>query len=292
MTAVTSHAQSTVEATARAARRCGPRALLLPAALVGLLVAVLFGVLTTWLVGVLIGGALATAIFLVGVRRGRDRAIPRILEAVGARELRGEEFPRYRNLVEGLSAASGVPEPDLYVVDEAAPNLMALGAPGDAALVATSGLFEVLNRVELEAVLSEGICLIRDHRADLGTQAAAFAAGPLLTRRPRDGAPPRSTIARSGRLVRALGPLLEPSEGFEADLRAVGLTRYPPALGRALEKLAEAGTVVPTCPWGVAHLWICDPLVDADPGTTAGELNRRFAHEPPLRHRIDLLAEL
>jgi heat shock protein HtpX len=292
MTPSSPHARPEVDALRRAARRCAPAALSLPAAASGLAAAVLVGVVSTWWAGLLIGLAAAAAVMVVGIRVGRSRAVERVVDAVGARSLGANEYPRFRNLIEGLSATSGVPEPTLFVVEGAGANLMVAGTPTQSAIVATTELLERLNRVELEAVLAEGLCLIRDHVADVGTQAAVFAAGRLLSRGPAGGEPSSWEVSRARTLVAALGSVRDPAQGFRADLEAVRLTRYPPALARAFEKMAEVGTVVPSCPWGVAHLWICDPLVAADPQSTAGRLNERFAHEPPLRHRIDLLAEL
>ena len=63
------------------------------------------------------------------------------------------EYRRYHNLVEGLCIAAGLPKPRLYVVDDPAPNAFATGRnPKHAALAVTTGLLEVMNRVELEGV--------------------------------------------------------------------------------------------------------------------------------------------
>jgi heat shock protein HtpX len=75
---------------------------------------------------------------------------------------------------------------------------------------------------------------------------------------------------------------IPPDRDTKADLAAVALTRYPPALASALEKLETKGSAVPGQPTYLAHLWLADPN-DAPPGAR-GRL--------PLRERIEALREL
>ena len=77
------------------------------------------------------------------------------LAASRAKPADGPEYRRYHNLVEGLCIAAGLPKPRLYVVDDPAPNAFATGRnPKHAALAVTTGLLEMMNRVELEGVLA------------------------------------------------------------------------------------------------------------------------------------------
>ena len=127
---------------------------------------------------------------------------------------------RLWNLAEGLSISAGVRQPRLLVVDSPALNAMAAGGrPGRAVVAVTSGLLAELERIELEAVLAE--------RAD---------ADPPT----RDGAGDRA-----GGHVRPR-PAPGPTRGRDAqvDQAAVALTRYPPALAAALEKLEAKGAAV------------------------------------------------
>ena len=48
-------------------------------------------------------------------------------ELCRARPADPEEYPRLHNLVEGLCIASGLPKPDLYVIDDEACFALVLG---------------------------------------------------------------------------------------------------------------------------------------------------------------------
>ena len=63
---------------------------------------------------------------------------------------------RLRNVVEEMSIASGVPVPDIYVLErESGINAFAAGfAPGDAAVAVTRGTLELLDRDELQGVIA------------------------------------------------------------------------------------------------------------------------------------------
>ena len=73
-----------------------------------------------------------------------------------------DDEPRYHNLVEGLCVSAGLPKPELYVIDDDAPNSFATGRnPDHAAIVVTTGLLEKLSRMELEGVLAHELAHIR-----------------------------------------------------------------------------------------------------------------------------------
>ena len=63
---------------------------------------------------------------------------------------------RLRNVVEEMAIASGVPVPDVYVLEEEMGiNAFAAGfSPGDAAIAVTRGTLETLNREELQGIIA------------------------------------------------------------------------------------------------------------------------------------------
>jgi heat shock protein HtpX len=77
-----------------------------------------------------------------------------------------------------------------------------------------------------------------------------------------------------------------------ADVSGVELTRYPPGLISALEKLRDDYTVVGSTSHATAHLWIEQPQAMAEDEGRISRINRMFDTHPPLEERIALLREL
>jgi heat shock protein HtpX len=176
------------------------------------------------LAGLVLGAALAGAVW-----RTAEARVIRMLGAVPADPSR---FSRYHNLVEGLCAAAGLPKPELLVVESGAPNALAVGrSPRQAAIVATTGLLDQLTRMELEGVLAHELSHIKSLDILPATVAAILA---KATGRRLPGDPVKET---------------------SADRNGVSITRYPPGLVAALEKLA-ADPAAPPGPPAVAHLWL------------------------------------
>ena len=74
--------------------------------------------------------------------------------------------------------------------------------------------------------------------------------------------------------TRLLASLVGRGRERDADLGGVRLTRYPPGLAAALEKVRRDGPPVLPASRATAHLWISSPL-DAEAG--AGRLEERIA---------------
>ena len=216
-------------------------------ALLGLLVTLVLGLGVSGL-----GAGLGLAVLVVGFAPGLgERAA---LRDAGAQEADPGRWPRYANLVEGLSQAAGLPAPRLYVVDSDAANAFSVGRdPERSALVVTTGLLTTLNRVELEGVLAHELNHIWSWGARLATLGVA--------------------LGRVPGLLRLLAPV---RREFDADEAGARLTRYPPGLVSALRKLAQMAPPTPDPP-GLRHLWIMAP----------GD-----ATHPPVDERIAALQEL
>lgn len=251
-----------------------------PGAAVAVVVACVVGVVSNLLIGVVAGLAAGVAVGWWRWQAAGENAVPVLLDVLGARPATEAEFPRYLNLVDGLTITSGIKTPALYVLDDPGANAAALGAGGGAALVLTTGLLEGVGRVELEGVLAEQLSRIRILEADLASRAAVLVCGSVLRTDPAAATPAqRSKVAR-------LEGLLGDQRHFLADMSASSMTRYPPGLRDGLIRMSEGGTALRNVTLGTAHLWMCDPLPrpsSDEPATT---------DHPPIQHRIDLLAEL
>lgn len=225
------------------------------------------------------------------------------------------QYARLHNLVEGLCIASGLPKPRIYVVDDPAPNAFATGRnPKHAAIAVTTGLLERMNRVELEGVLAHELSHIRNYDilvstlavtmvgvialiADIGVRALWFGGG---RRSSNNSGGVGAIIGLVALVLLVLSPIiakvmhLAVSRRREslADMSAIEMTRYPPGLISALEKLKADPTVVSTATRATEHLWIESPIpTKAEDGKMA-RLNRLWNTHPPLDERIAALREL
>lgn len=181
-------------------------------------------------------------------------------EPLARHAVRGERadplrHARLLNIVEGLCPTVGLKRPEVRVRADTSLNAAVCGRRRRSAIiVATQGLLDQLDRLELEGVVAQ-----------------------LLTRiRCYDMLPATVTVATLG-----IGAtLLSPPEPVTAmDRAAVGFTRYPPGLASALEKMEAKGTEVRGASRANAQLWF------AEPGGSARSLT-------PLKDRIEALREL
>ena len=77
------------------------------------------------------------------------------LSMAGARQIQKADNPRLYRIVENLAITTGLPMPNVYLVDDPAPNAFATGRdPEHAAVAATTGLLEIMDDAELEGVIS------------------------------------------------------------------------------------------------------------------------------------------
>ena len=77
-----------------------------------------------------------------------------------------------------------------------------------------------------------------------------------------------------------------------ADISACQMTRYPPGLISALEKLRDDTTVTHSATTATAHMWIEQPMAGVGDRGKLGSIHRMFDTHPPLEERIALLREL
>jgi heat shock protein HtpX len=261
----------------------------------GLVVALVGLIVLTPALGAILGLIVALAI----AAAAWWGSVPLALHLLGAAPADPITHARLFNLVKGLGANAGVPQPALYVVDDSGLNALTMGrSPRHALLVVTSGLLDQLNRIELEAVLAHELSHIRSE--DILTATVAVGLFGLL------GGPARAaTGAGAGALlsyllvpVAALAGLglqfsIDPHREEAADSAGVHLTRYPPALVAALEKMQRGGTLIgggAAAP-ATAHLWLGGPL-SPPPSDRLAWLSRLYDTHPPLDERIEALREL
>ncbi|WP_251548092.1 zinc metalloprotease HtpX [Limosilactobacillus caecicola] len=273
-------------------------------ALVGAAVGYLFA-------GSAVGGiviALVLALIYISVMVGQSTDV--VMRMNNAHELHSaDEAPELWHVVEDMAMVAQVPMPRVFIIDDPSPNAFATGNnPEHAAVAATTGLLQVMNREELEGVIGHEMSHVRNYDIRLQTIALALASaigaltgfvshiwwfGGRRDDNDRDGA---GVIAILGSvLMIILAPLaasiaqmaLSRNREYLADAGSVELTRNPHGLIMALTKLKDA-----------------TPMKDPDPNSSALYISdperngkkHRFSHlfdtHPPLDNRIERLEKM
>src|SRR6478672_8081002 len=272
------------------------------------------------LVGILGGaiGVLVSRSFTVGLIIGVIVAI--IVDAIGwsiavratvslthAVEVTPEQAPQLHNVVEGLTIATGLPKPKVYIVDDPAPNAFAFGrSPKNSGVAVTTGLLNLMSRRELEGVLAHEMSHVRNRDVQV-TTLAVTTVGVLVA--VAEIAARASWFAdcgdddNGGGAAALIGvAILAGVLAFGARILSLAISRHreeladvsaaelisPSGLRKALEKLEADHTVVHHVSRATAHLWLVTPLRNQGDDRHA-KLNKMFDSHPPLDERIAIL---
>ena len=218
----------------------------------------------------------------------------------GAQEISKNDAPELWQVVENLSIASGMPMPKVYIIDDPAPNAFATGRdPNHAIVGATTGLLEIMDKRELEAVMAHEMSHVRNY--DIRVSMIAFGLvsaiglfADLALRmmfysddRDREVNP---IVYALGLVVVILAPILATitqlavsrQREYLADASGVLLTRDTEGLASALEKLRQFGRPMQKQSSSTANLFMNNPL-------KPGFFSKLFSTHPPLEDRITRL---
>jgi len=237
-----------------------------------------------------------------------------ILATEGARKLDKASAYDIYNLVENLTIANGMPMPNIYLIDDPAPNAFATGRdPQHASIVFTTGLLSALNKTELEAVAAHELSHIKNYDIRLMTLVVVLVGLVILLsdlilrvtftsghgRNNDKGGGITIILIIAAIALAILSPLIAQliklavsrTREYLADSSAALLTRHPTALASALEKIKTSGKTMKGADHATAHLYISNPFGE---GTkkSAGWYQRLFATHPPIDERITKLKEM
>ncbi|MSQ61464.1 MAG: zinc metalloprotease HtpX [Dehalococcoidia bacterium] len=228
----------------------------------------------------------------------------------GAHEVTREDEMELHQVVENLCIGAGLPKPKIYVIEDGSPNAFATGRnPEHATVAVTRGLLQKLDRLELEGVIAHELSHIgnRDTRvatitvllvgvtallADFFLRWTWYGAGARRSNRDRNAGAATAIIFAIALIMAILVPLAAQAIRFAvsrqreylADASGVLLTRYPPGLASALEKIAADPDPLEVANKATAALYINNPLREQ-----GGFLNGLFNTHPPVDERIRIL---
>jgi len=218
----------------------------------------------------------------------------------GAVQIEKRDNPRLFRIVENLAITLGIPTPKVYLIQDAAPNAFATGRdPKHAIVAATTGLLEIMDDRELEAVMAHEMGHVQNY--DIRVSMIAFglvsAIGILADvvmrmfffgdRRESNISP---VVLVFGVIIIILAPIvativqlaISRQREYLADATGAMTTRDSDGLIGALKKLETYGRPMKKQNTSAAHMFLNNPL-------KPGIFSRLFSTHPPLAERIKRL---
>ncbi len=226
-----------------------------------------------------------------------------VLRMHGAREVDRQSAPEFYGIVEELSQRAGLPMPKLYIMDNPQPNAFATGRnPQNAAVAATTGLLQILDRNEVAGVMAHELAHVKNRDTLVMTMTATIAGaismlanfGMFFGGGGRD----RNPLGAIGMiLMMILAPLaamlvqmaISRTREYGADRGGAEISGQPMALASALAKISGAAHRIenPSAEANpaTAHMFIINPL-------SGQRMDGLFSTHPDPRNRIDALKQL
>src|SRR5665213_3444874 len=122
------------------------------------------GTTTRSLGGVVTGIVIAAVLALAATSLALTSGSRLVLAASGAHAADPQQYQVLHDVVEALAIGDGLPKPAVYVIDDPSPNAFATGvSPKKAAIAATTGLLQMMNREELEGVIGHEMSHIKNY---------------------------------------------------------------------------------------------------------------------------------
>jgi heat shock protein HtpX len=227
-----------------------------------------------------------------------------VLWSSGAKIISREEYPKLHEIVESLSTNNGLPKPKVAMVNSNVPNAFATGKSPKSSLVAvTTGLLELLDYDELEAVIGHELTHVRSRDVLVLTLASVFSTvawylmqfgfyGGLQTRN-RNSAGSGVIVLLvavvtwvvSFLIIRAISRYRE----YSADRGGAIMTGKPDKLATALLKISGKIKVIPPHELKNVQKLNAFFIIPALSGSSIANL---FSSHPPVEKRVQKLKEM
>lgn len=219
----------------------------------------------------------------------------------GARQIEKKDNPRLYRTVENLAITLGMPTPKIYIIDDAAPNAFATGRdPKHAIVAATTGLLDIMNDRELDAVMAHEMGHVQNY--DIRVSMIAFGLvsaigilSDIVLRMLFFGGDNRNSnpiVLVVGVIILILAPIVAAivqmavsrQREYLADVTGAMTTRDSDGMASALGKLLQYGRPMHKQQSATAQLFISNPL-------KPGFFSKLFSSHPPLEDRIKRLRD-
>jgi heat shock protein HtpX len=218
--------------------------------------------------------------------------------SVGAKEAKRSDYKLYYSLVEGLTLASGLPMPKLYILHSPQINAFASGRdPTHSIICVTTGALEKLEKRELEGVLAHELGHVESYDIRYMTLVAVLVGmvsilSEIFLRslwfKGDNNRKEGSIFIVIGIILAILAPIfvslvqlaISRKRELTADASAVKFTRYPDGLINALTKIKSENYSEKKVNKAMAHLFFSNPL------------NNLSSTHPPIEKRIELLKKM
>jgi heat shock protein HtpX len=277
--------------------------MLLTLFLLGLVYAVLVGVLVASGAGAVSIAVIAGGLFLVQYFTSDKIA----LLSMGARVVSPQEAPRLHALIERLCIQADLPKPRVAVAETPMPNAFAIGrSPKTATVCATTGILDLLNDAELEAVLGHELTHVQNRDVLVMTIASFFASiaafivqmgfwfGGAFDNRDNNNGPAFIVVILVSAAVYVVSWLLLQAlsryREFSADRGSAIITGRPSALISALLKIDGGMNQIPQRDLRAANSELAAFYIF--PPKAKQTVASLFSTHPPLEKRIAALQRL
>lgn len=202
---------------------------------------------------------------------------------------------RLNSIVERLAKEAYLPKPKVYIINTPVPNAFATGRdPKHAAVAATRGLLDALDKEEVEGVIAHELAHIKNRDTLISTMAATIAGAiswlgymawwgmsgrrggsalllPLIILAPLAATIVRMAISRG--------------REYHADYTGAIISKNPSGLASALQKIEHIARNHPMQGnAATAHMWIVNPF-------KGDAIVSLFSTHPPVAERVKRLKE-
>lgn len=227
-----------------------------------------------------------------------------VLWTSGAKIVSKEQYPRLHNIVENLASKIGIPRPRVAVVNSTVPNAFATGKSQNSSLVAvTSGILDLLDDGELEAVIGHELTHVRNRDVLVLTLASVFSTVAWYLAqfgfyggyqgRSRDGGSATAVVILvaivtwivSFLIIRAISRYRE----YSADRGGAMMTGKPDKLADALLKISSKMNGISPGELQKVQKMNAFFIVPALSGSSIANL---FSTHPPVEKRVQKLREM